>query len=225
MCEPCQDLLGAFGERAGIGRPARQRRHRRGPRADEVARRLDVNRQRLLARVAQHARDRLGRASGIVEHRLVAGDLAKHRELGVDAARLVMQQEAARALARARRAGDHHHGRALRVGAGDCIDQVERAGPIGDHGDAQALVIARGRVGREADPRLVAQRVVRQDARFLDRLVERKDEIARDAENLARAVLLQALEQRGRERGHASRARASATIGSGIADRNTLSGS
>ena len=66
-------------------------------------------------------------------------------------ARLMVQQEAARALARARRAGDHHHRRALRVGAGDRVDEVERAGAVGDDRNAEAAVVARRRVGREAD--------------------------------------------------------------------------
>ena len=115
-----QDLVGAFGERVRIGRPraaapapaAARRRH-------HVARQLDIDRQRTLARAAQHAGDVLRRGRRIGQHRLIAGDLAEHRKLGVDRARLMMQQEAARALARARRAGDHHDRRALGIGAGD----------------------------------------------------------------------------------------------------------
>ena len=81
----------------------------------------------------------------------------------------MVQQEAAGALARAGRAGDHHHRRALGIGAGDRVDQVEGAGAVGDDRDAEAAVIARRRIGREADRRLVAEREVRQDAAFLDR--------------------------------------------------------
>ena len=43
---------------------------------------------------------------------------------------------------------------------------------------------------------------MRQDAAFLDDLVQRQHEIAGNAEDLARAVILQALQQGGRERGH-----------------------
>ena len=170
--------------------------------AHHVARHLDVDRQRALAGAAQHARDLGGRRGRIGQHRLVAGDLPEHRELGVDRARLVVQQEPARALARARRAGDHHHRRALRIGAGDRIDQVEGAGAVGDDRDAEAAMVARRRIGREADRRLMAQRVVRQDPAFLDHLEQRQHEIARDAEDLAGPVILQPVEQRGGERRH-----------------------
>ena len=56
------------------------------------------------------------------------------------------------------------------------------------------MVAGRG-IGREADARLVAERVVRKDPAFLDHLEERQHEIARDAEDLAGAVVLQTLQQ------------------------------
>ncbi len=170
--------------------------------ARHVARQLDIDRQRTLARAAQHARDLARRLRGIGEHGLVAGDLAKDRKLRVDRARLVMQHEAARALARAWRARDDDDRRALRVGARDGIDEVEGPGPEGHDRDAEARVIARRRVGREAHAGLMAQRVVRQDPALLDHLEERQHEVARNAEDLARAVVLEALQQRYRQCGH-----------------------
>src|SRR5262249_39152272 len=61
-------------------------------------------------------------------------------------------------------------------------------------------IVAGGGIGREADGGLVAQRVVRQDRAVLDDLEERQHEIARDAEELARAVGLQGVEERGGNR-------------------------
>src|SRR5262249_3407751 len=61
----------------------------------------------------------------------------------------------------------------------------------------------------------VAERVVRQDLRLFDRLVERQHEVARNAEDFPGAVLLQAVEQRGRERGHAACGRGARGPGSG----------
>ncbi len=123
----------------------------------------------------------------------------------------MVDHEAAGALARAGRAGDHHDRRALGIGAGDGIDQVERAGAESDHGDAEAAVVARRRVGREADARLVAQRVVRENPALLDDLEERQHEIARNPEDFAGAVVLEALQQRGRERGHGASLRVRGT--------------
>ncbi len=203
--EAIENLVGTFGKRGAVGGAARQYRHRAGLGIDQIARELDIDRQRLLQRAAQHAGDLRRRRRRIVEHGLVAGDLAVDGKLGVDGARLVVQQEAGGPLLRARRASDHHHRRALRVSAGDRVDQVEGAGAIGDDGDAEALVVARGGIGREADRRLVAERVARQDFRFLDDLVERQHEIAGDAEDLPGAVVLQALQKRGGKRGHGER--------------------
>ena len=197
-----KDLFRAFGKRFRVGGALRQHRHRLDLGVHHVAGKLDIDRQRLLKRAAQHARDIGMRRGGIGQHGLVAGKFLEDRELAVDGARLMMQQEAAGALARARRAGDHHHRRALGIGAGDRIDQVEGAGAIGDHGNAEAAVIAHGGIGGEADRRLMAEGELRQDAGLFDHLVERQHEIARDAEDLPRAVILQALEQRGGERGH-----------------------
>src|SRR3974390_895709 len=113
-----------------------------------------------------------------------------------------MQHEAAGAVARARGAPAHHDRRAFGIGARDRIDEIERACAIGDDRNADTRAVARDRVRRETDRRLVAQREVRQDLRSLDDLVERQHEIARNSEDLARAVVLQRLQESGGERGH-----------------------
>ena len=54
---------------------------------------------------------------------------------------------------------------------------------------------AGGRVRGEPNRRLVAQRVQRQDRRFLDDLEERQHEVAGDAEDLLRAVVAERVQQ------------------------------
>jgi len=60
-------------------------------------------------------------------------------------------------------------------------------------------MVARRRIRGEAHRRLMAQRVAGQNAAFLDHLEERQHEVAGDAENFARAVVFQAVQQRGAE--------------------------
>ena len=200
--DPLEDFIGTFGERARVRRPRRQRHDGLDFGCDHVAGKFEIDRQRHLAGAAQHARDQRRRGSGIGQHRLVAGDLPEHGELRVDSARLVMQQEAAGALARTRRARNHDNRRAFRIGARDGIDQIERAGAIGHHGDAETAMVARRGVRREAHRRLMAQREVRQDVAFLDDLEQRQHEVAGNAEYLVGAVIFQGLEQSGGKRGH-----------------------
>jgi hypothetical protein len=114
----------------------------------------------------------------------------------------MVEEKSAGALARAGRARDRHHRRTLGIGAGDRVDEIEGAGPIGDDGDPEAAVEARRRVGGEADRGLVAERVMGKDAAVLDDLEERQHEIAGYPEDLAGAVVLEALQQYAGERGH-----------------------
>ena len=172
-------------------------------RRHHVAWKLDIDRERALTRRAQYARDLGRRGRRIVQHRLVAGDFAEDRKLGINRAGLVMQQEAAGTLARARRARDHHDRRTLRIGAGDRIHHVEGAGTVGDDRDAEARVVACRRVRREADCRLVAECEMRKDAAFLDHLEQRQHEIAGNPEDFACAMVLESLQERGRESRHA----------------------
>jgi hypothetical protein len=114
----------------------------------------------------------------------------------------MVDDEAAGALARPGGTGDDDDGRALGIGAGDGVDQIERARPEGDDGDAEAAVVARRGIRGKAHAGLVAQRVVRQDSALLDDLEKGQHEVARNSEDFTGAVILQALQQCGRERGH-----------------------
>jgi hypothetical protein len=113
-----------------------------------------------------------------------------------------MQQEARDALARAGRARDHHDGRSLGIGARDGVDEVEGTGAIGDDGNAQAAVIARGGICRESHRRLMAQGDIRQDAALLDHLEQRQHEISGDAEDLACTMISERGEQGMRKGRH-----------------------
>jgi len=114
----------------------------------------------------------------------------------------VVDHEPARALARSGGAGDDDDRRALGIGTRDRVHQIESTRPEGDDGDAEAAVVARRGIRGEAHAGLVAQRVVRQDSALLDDLEERQHEVARNSEDFTGAVVLQALQQCGRERGH-----------------------
>ena len=194
--EPGEDLVGAFGKRVGIGAARAERGDRRRVGRHHVARQLEVDRHRMIERVAQHPRDLAGRVRRIVEPNLIAGDLPEHAVLRVQGLGLVMEQKAAAALGRRRRARDHHHRRALGAGAGDRVDQVEGAGAVGDRSHAEPAADPRRAIRREAHARLVAQRVQRQNARFLDHLEERQSEIAGDSEDPGRTVVLERMEER-----------------------------
>ena len=151
----------------------------------------------------------------LVEHGLVAGDLAEDGELAVHRARLMMQQKTARALARARRAGDDHDRRALGIGACDRVDEIERTRAVGHDSNADAAMIARGSVGSEADARLMAQLEMRQDAALFNHFVKRQNEITGNAENLFRAVILQSVQQSGGQCEHNNSRRCVGTLAFG----------
>jgi hypothetical protein len=107
----------------------------------------------------------------------------------------MVEQQAAPQLVGAGRAGDHHQRALFRIRAVDRVDQIERAGAIGDRGDPQGLADPRRRIRRETDPRLVAQRIKRQDAVFLDHLEEGQREIAGYAEYMFRAAGLEGVQK------------------------------
>ena len=193
--EGLEDLVDASRERLLVVVGRRRRVHRRARHVDHVARQLEIDGLRMREAVPQHAGDLRRRALRIVEARLVAGDLRVDTILRVQRLPLVMEQQAAARLAGARRAGDDHDRRFLGERRGHRIDHVERAGAVGDRRDAERGVHARGGVGGEADGWLVAQRVQRQDAGFLDDLEERQREIPGDAEDLLRAMRLQCVQQ------------------------------
>jgi hypothetical protein len=114
---------------------------------------------------------------------------------------LVVQQQARMRLHLARAAGQHHQRHALGIGAGHGVDGVERARAVGDGHHADAAVHARGRIGGKAQAGLVAERDQGQDGAFLDLLEQRQDEVTGNAEDLARAVVLERAQQ-GQAEGH-----------------------
>ena len=98
VLDALHDLVGAGGYRLGIELRLRQALHGLARLEYPVARQLEVDGPRLLEAAAQHAGDLLRRLPGIVEQRLVAGDLAINRELRIEALDLVVQQQPAPAL-------------------------------------------------------------------------------------------------------------------------------
>ena len=69
-----EDLIGAFGERARIRMPRRQRHDGLNLGRNHVARKFEIDRQRHFPCTAQHPRDLRRRAGGVGQHRLIAGD-------------------------------------------------------------------------------------------------------------------------------------------------------
>ncbi len=203
-----QHLARGLRERLRVGRARRQRHDRlaRGP--DQVARQLDIDGQRVVPRRAQHARDLARRAHRVAEHGLIAGDLLEDAGLRVERAAHVVQPPARRALGNARRARHHDDRHPLRVAARDRVHEIERPRAPGRDRDREAAPEPRCRVRREADGRLVAQRVERQRPALLHDLEERQHEIARDAEDLARPMLAQRIQQGAAERRAHATARA-----------------
>ena len=97
--------------------------------------------------------------------------------------------------------GQDDQRRAFGIGAGHRVHHVESTGAIRHGHHAQAAVHARGGVGGKAQRGLVAQGVQRQDAAFFDLLEQRQDEVAGNAKNFLRAVVLEGAQQRKAE-GH-----------------------
>ena len=193
------DLVGAGRHRVRVGRGGCVGGHRAAGDTHHVARQLDIDRPRLVDGGGQHARD-LARGGGRVgKPRLGAGDLLVDPELGLERAALVVQQQAGAALRRTGRTRDHHHRRFLGERTADGVYQVERAGTVGDRGHADRAAKPAGRIRREADSRLMAQSVERQDAALLHHLEEGQREIAGDAEHLPGPVVAEPMEQRLRD--------------------------
>ena len=193
--ESLEDFPGARRQRLLVDGRRRHFGHRRAGDCRHIARDLDIDRQRQAERGIEHPGDFAGRGRGVVEPGAGAGDVAVDLHLAVQRLALMVQQQTAPQLVGAGRAGDHHQRALFRIGAVDRVDQIERAGAIGDRGDPQGLADPRRRIRREADPRLVAQGVQRQDARLLDHLEKRQRKIAGNAENMFRAAGLERVQK------------------------------
>ena len=177
----------------------RRRHHRMAGRTDQVARDLEVHRLRAGEATAQHPRDLRRRAVDIVQARAVAGDLRVDLVLGVERPGLVVQEQPAAGLAGTGTGGYHDHGRLLGEGRSGRIDHVQRPRPVGDGSHREPAAIARRRIRGEPHPRLVGQGVQGQDPTLLDHTKERQREITGDAEDLARAVVAQRMQEGLRE--------------------------
>ncbi len=193
--QPGQHFRRAGGHGLFVAGRGRVRGHRAAGHGGHVARNLQVHRARMLKTIAQHPPDDGGRGGRVVQDALVAGDLLIHAELRAHGLHLMVQQEAARPLRRARRAGQNHQRRLFREGLGHGVQHVDGPGPVGDGGHAEPPADACGGVGREAEARLVGQGDQRQDAGLLDDLEIRQREVAGDAPDLARAAFLQGVQQ------------------------------
>ena len=131
--EARQDFIGTCVQRLIIDHRLTQRDDRLARLGHHVARQLDIHRARLTQATGQYARN-LGRGGTCIRQAgLVAGNFLVDGELRIERLRLVMQQQAGTRFALARRAGDDHHGRLLRVGAGHRVDHVERTRAV-SHG-------------------------------------------------------------------------------------------
>ena len=104
-----------------------------------------------------------------------------------------MQQRIVNPLAQAGRAGDHHDGRFLGVRPGDRIAHAQAADAIRDAQRAHAVDAGVG-VGREAGA-ILARAADRAQRALFEHRVERQDVVARDAEHVADAVVLQPADQ------------------------------
>src|SRR5207253_6452420 len=136
-----------------------------------------------------------------------AGELPVDAELRLDLLRLVMDERAELALLFARPAADHQHGHALRERAGDRVHHVVPTRAVGDAHDADPSRGACVAVGREADARLVRERDDLEPARLPEAREQPQYEIARDAEEVRDADLLEVGDPEVADRdGHAARA-------------------
>ena len=163
---------------------------------DHVARNLDVHGPLVAGARGQHAIDLAERRERVAQ--LGAGDaqLLEHVVLRAEVADHVVQERVVNPLAQAGRAGDHHHGRLLGVGAGDRVANAQAADAVGDAQRAHAVDAGVG-VGREAGA-VLARAADRADRAFLEHRVERQHVVARNAEHVGDAVVLQPVDQDSR---------------------------
>ena len=156
---------------------------------------LDVARALLGPNRAHHVVQLHRGAARIGQHRRGAGDFLVDAMLGLDLARLMVNQRAELALLLAGAAGQDEQRHALGKRARHRVDHVVAAGAVGHTDDADFAGGARIAVGRETDARLVREG---HDLRPLapaqgEKQLER--EIARDAENVGCADLAQVGDQ------------------------------
>ena len=133
-------------------------RSRRGNFAiHHVVRHFDVNRPLVPQTGLDAADDFGGGALFIEQHRAGDGDFIIDAALRLEGLHFVMKQGILFAIFSPRRAADDDNGRFFRVGAGDCVEDVEPAHAISD-ADQPDAVDARVGVGGEAGAGFVRHR-------------------------------------------------------------------
>lgn len=128
-------------------------------RIGQIARDLDVSGQRPVDAGTKHPRNRLGGTGRIVNNRLIARYLPEDAQLRVGRPNMVVNEKPARTLCTRGRCRQYDDRRALSIGSGNSIDEVQRAGPVRDGSDSNTAGSARRGIRGEADARLMTQRV------------------------------------------------------------------
>ena len=185
---------------------------------DHVARDFEIDGAAGFCRDFERLSDVRRRGPRVVEDGRVLGDLLIHLELRFKRLHLVVDGHVGASLDAPGAAAQHDNRRLLRVGTRDGVDHVEAAGAVRHAAHADAAPDARRPVGRETDRGLVAQSHQLEPAVVFEGFVEREDEVAGDAEDLADAVPAELVEEEvaefhpaGGYLAPASRGRASAT--------------
>ena len=129
---------------------------------DHVARDFDIDRLGMAQAACQGACDVRRGAGCVVELDLLAGDFLEHLELRIECSGLMVQEQPGARFALARPAGENDQRRFFGIRRGNGVDHVQRAGAIGDGGDAQPHVGTRRSIGSKADGRFVRQGIERQ---------------------------------------------------------------
>ncbi len=185
---------------------------------DHVARNFEIDGAAGFCRDFERLSDVRRRGPRVVEDGRVLGDLLIHLELRFKRLHLVVDGHVGASLNAPGAAAQHDNRRLLRVGTRDGVDHVEAAGAVRHAAHADTAPDARRPVSRETDRGLVAQSHQLEPAVVFEGFVEREDEVAGDAEDLADAVPAELVEEEvaefhpaGGYLAPASRGRASAT--------------
>ena len=169
-------------------------RHRDPP-LHHVAVDLEVARLLLAPHGSHDVVHALGRRVRVVEHARRTGELLVDAELRLDLLGLMVDEHAEPALLLARPSADHQHRHALGERAGDRVHHVVASGPVRDADDGEPPGGARVAVGGEADAGLVRERDDPEGAPFAEAQEEPDHQVARDAEEVRHADLLEVGDQ------------------------------
>ncbi len=169
------------------------------PAAHAVAGKLEINGPLEAVGRGEAAVDLAKRRQWIVEQRGSDRNFLENLPLRVEIADAVVQQRIRPALVDSRSAADHDHGRFLRIGAGNGVGDAQTPDAVREaHGShAVDAGVPVGRIARAIFP----ARADHADRTLFKHPVELEHKIARDAEDVANAVILQAPNQVFADRG------------------------